>query len=86
MSARAQEGEATITALDSEPLSDIELQELEAVMERHKLLREANYMYGVFSSLCIPRLLATIHELQRECAQARKERDEALALPRNLTG
>ena len=86
MSARAREGEATITAIDSEPLSENELYELEAVMERHKALREANYMYGVFSSLCIPRLLATIRGLQRERAQLRNERDVALALLRNLTG
>jgi hypothetical protein len=86
MSARAREGEAAIIAIENEPLNDVELHELEVVMERHKALREANYMYGVFSSLCIPRLLVTIRELQRESAHVRKERDDALALLRNLTG
>jgi hypothetical protein len=49
-------------------------------------LREINYGYGVFSTLCIPRLLATIHELQRERDQRCKERDDALGLLRNVTG
>jgi len=86
MPARARELESTIAEIESEPLTDNELHELETVMERHKALREVNYMYGVFSSLCIPRLLATIRELQRERAQLRKERDDARALLRNLTG
>ncbi len=86
MSVRARKREETISEIDSQPLSEIELHELEDVMERHKSLREINYGYGVFSTLCIPRLLATIHELQRERDQRCKERDDALGLLRNVTG
>jgi hypothetical protein len=42
--------------------------------------------YGVFSSICIPRLVATIRHLQQDVAQASKERDDALALLRNVIG
>ncbi len=75
-----------MTGIENEPLNEAELQELEIVIERHKALREINQVYGVFSSLCIPRLLATIRRLQREQDLLVKERDDALALLRNLTG
>jgi len=74
------------TAIDKEPMNDVELDELESVVEQHKTLGGANQGYGAFSAFCIPRLLATIRGLQRERVQLAKERDDALALLRNMMG
>ena len=73
-----------MAGIEEGPMNEAELQELEVVMERHKELGKDNYGYGVFSSICIPRLLATIRRLQQDVAQASKERDDALALLRNV--
>jgi hypothetical protein len=75
-----------MAGIEEGPMSEAELQELEVVMERHKELGADNHGYGVFSSICIPRLLATIRHLQRDLEQASKERDEAFALLRNAIG
>jgi hypothetical protein len=71
---------------ENEPLSETELHELEGVMERHKTLHEIGQAYGVFTSFCIPRLLATIRNLQRDLDLITKERDDARDLLRNLNG
>jgi len=55
-------------------------------VQRHKTLIGISDAYGVFTSFCIPRLLTTIRNLQRELEQARKERDQARALLRDLNG
>jgi hypothetical protein len=75
-----------MSGIECEPLSATELQELEAVMERHKTLQEISQVFGVFMSFCVPRLLVTIRNLQRENEQLSRERDEALAMLRNLNG
>ena len=75
-----------MAGIEEGPMSEAELQELEVVIERHKGLKDINDGYGVFSLFCIPRLLATIRGLQREVAQANKERDDALALLGNVMG
>ena len=75
-----------MAGIEEGPMNEVELQELEVVMERHKELGKDNHGYGVFSSICIPRLLATIRHLQRDVAQAGKERDDALELLRNVMG
>ena len=72
--------------MENDPLSEIELNELEGVVEQHKTLTEDNHGYGVFASFCIPRLLATIRNLQRDLEVVAKERDDARALLHNLTG
>ena len=71
-----------ITGIEEGPMSEAELRELEAVIERHKGLEDVTHGYGMFSSFCIPRLLATIRRLQDDVAQANEERDDALALLR----
>jgi len=71
---------------ENEPLSETELDELEVVMERHQTLREISQAYGVFTSFCIPRLLATIRHLQRDLEVVTKERDDARGLPRTPNG
>jgi len=65
-----------ITAIQSEALSEVELNELEGVLERHKTVYEISQAFGVFTSFCVPRLLLTIRNLQRELALVTKERDE----------
>ena len=75
-----------MSGIECEPLSATELQELEAVMERHKTLQEISQVFGVFMSFCVPRLLVTIRNLQRENEQLSRERDEAIAMLRNLNG
>jgi len=70
----------------NEPLTDAELRELEGVVEQHKTVREVSQGYGVFSSFCIPRLLATIRQLELDVARFEKERDDALALLPNRWG
>ena len=75
-----------MAGIEEGPMNEAELQELEVVMERHKELGEDNHGYGVFSSICIPRLLTTIRHLQRDVEQASKQRDDALALLRNMLG
>jgi hypothetical protein len=72
--------------IENDPLSPAELQELEGVVEQHKMLTEDNHGYGIFASFCIPRLLATIRNLQREVELVRQERDDARALLHNMTG
>jgi hypothetical protein len=71
--------------IDSEPLTDSELRELEVVMERHKTLIGVSRAYGLFTSFCIPRLLTTVRNLQRELELVRKERDEVLGCGRKLS-
>ncbi|HEX9574421.1 MAG TPA: hypothetical protein VF994_10020 [Myxococcales bacterium] len=75
-----------VTAIDNEPMNDVELDELESVVEQHKTLGGINQGYGAFSAFCIPRLLATIRSLQRERMRLVKERDDAFALLRNMMG
>ena len=75
-----------MAGIEEGPMSEAELRELEGIMERHKELGHADLGFGVFSSICIPRLLATIRRLQQDVAQASKERDDALALLRNVMG
>jgi len=75
-----------MAGIEEGPMSEAELQELEVVIERHKELGADNYGYGVFSSICIPRLLATVRQLQRDLGQVSKERDDALALLRRAMG
>jgi hypothetical protein len=75
-----------VQGIESVPLSEVELHELEDVMERHKTLVEISQTYGIFTAFCIPRLLTTIRNLQRELAQVTAERDQARALMRNLNG
>jgi len=73
-------------ATENDPLSEAELDELEGVVEQHKTLTEDNHGYGVFASFCVPRLLATIRNLQRDLEVVAKERDDARALLHNMTG
>jgi hypothetical protein len=73
-------------ATENDPLSEAELDELEGVVEQHKTLTEDNHGYGVFASFCVPRLLATIRNRQREGELVSKERDDARALLHNMTG
>ena len=75
-----------ITSIEEGPMGEAELRELEGVIERHRGPESGNDPYGIFSWLCIPRLLTTIRHLQDELAQANRERDDALVLLRNLTG
>jgi hypothetical protein len=75
-----------VQGIESVPLSEIELHELEGVMERHKTLGEISQTYGVFTAFCIPRLLTTIRNLQRELELVRDERDQARALLSNQLG
>jgi hypothetical protein len=72
--------------IENEPMSEAELRELEEVMERHKTLREMSQVFGVFTSFCVPRLLVTIQNLQRQNRELAKERDEARAMLLNLNG
>jgi hypothetical protein len=78
--------EGSMRSMENDPLSEAELNELEGVVEQHKTLTDDNHGYGVFASFCIPRLLATIRNLQREVEQVTKERDEARALLHNMAG
>jgi len=78
--------EEVMRGIENEPMSEAELRELAEVMERHKTLREMSQVFGVFTSFCVPRLLATIQNLQRENRQLVKERDEARAMLLNLNG
>ncbi len=71
---------------ENEPLGEAELNELEGVVEQHKTLTADNHGYGVFASFCVPRLLATIRNLQRDVELVTKERDDARALLHNMTG
>jgi hypothetical protein len=73
-------------ATENDPLSQAELRELEGVVEQHKTLTEDNHGYGIFASFCIPRLLATIRNLQGEVDLLTKERDDARALLHRKTG
>lgn len=82
---RARTGEGMI-GIDNEPLSEVELRELEGVLEQHKGLRGIDHRYGVFTSFCVPRLLATIRHLHQEIEQVTKERDDARALLHNPSG
>ena len=75
-----------MAGIEEGPMSEAELHELEVVIERHKGVNDVTHGYGVFSSICIPRLVATIRHLQQDVAQASKERDDALALLRNAIG
>jgi hypothetical protein len=75
-----------MTGTENDPLSQAELRELEGVVEQHKTLTEDNHGYGIFASFCIPRLLATIRNLQREVDVLTKERDVARALLHRMTG
>lgn len=75
-----------MSGIECEPMSAAELHELEEVMERHKTLQEISQVFGVFTAFCVPRLLVTIRNLQRENDQLSGERDEALAMLRNLNG
>jgi hypothetical protein len=68
-----------MAGIEEGPMSESELRELEAILERHKELGHADHGFGVFSSICIPRLLATVRQLQLDLAQVSKERDDALA-------
>ncbi|HEX9603042.1 MAG TPA: hypothetical protein VF973_04765 [Myxococcales bacterium] len=84
---RAGPAAREVPALDAEPLSELELRELEGVLEQHRRkLNRIDPGYGVFMSLCVPRLLATIRQLQRDLGEVRNERDDARALLHNLTG
>jgi hypothetical protein len=69
-----------MAGIEEGPMSEAELRELERIMERHKELGHADLGFGVFSSICIPRLLATVRQLQLDLAQVSTERDDALAL------
>jgi hypothetical protein len=71
--------------IDSEPLTESELLELEGVMERHRTLIGVSRAYGLFTSFCIPRLLRTVRNLQRELELVRKERDQGLGCACKLT-
>jgi hypothetical protein len=75
-----------VHGIESEPLTKVELDELEGVMERHKTLGEISQTYGVFTAFCIPRLLTTIRDLQRELELVTDQREQARALLRNLNG
>jgi len=84
--AASTEGKGMI-GIDDEPLSELELRELEGVLEQHRRkLNRIDPGYGVFMSFCVPRLLATIRQLQRDLGELRNERDAARALLHNLTG
>ena len=61
-----------MAGIEEGPMNEAESQELEVVMERHKELGADNHGYGVFSSICIPRLLATIRHLQGDVAHANR--------------
>jgi hypothetical protein len=75
-----------VHGIESEPLTKVELDELEGVMERHKTLGEISQTYGVFTAFCIPRLLTTIRDLQRELELVTDQLEQARALLRNLNG
>jgi len=75
-----------MSTIGDEPLSEVELSELEGVLEQHKELKGIDHGYGVFMSFCVPRLLSTIRNLQHEVEQVSRERDDARALLHNLTG
>jgi hypothetical protein len=66
-----------VTVTESEALNEAELNELEDVLERHKTVYEISQAFGVFTSFCVPRLLVTIRNLQRELALVAKQRDES---------
>ncbi len=59
----------------------------DVALEQHRRkLNRIDPGYGVFMSFCVPRLLATIRQLQRDLGEVRNERDDARALLHNLTG
>jgi hypothetical protein len=72
-------GADDITVIESEALSEVELNELESVLERHKTVYEISQAFGVFTSLCVPRLLVTIRNLQRELELVTRQRHELRA-------
>jgi hypothetical protein len=79
-------GGGSMTGAENEPFDEAELREVEGIVEHHKALSEATHVFGVFTSFCVPRLLATIRNLQRDLELLKKERDDTRAFLHNLTG